>query len=213
MEEISNKTIAALLVVAMVLSLSGTFFSLNKLNMLQSGVTGYATAYNDNATATLNLASVTSITFTTNAVDWGSVQIDTAGGYTECNLTTSSYGQAITGCSAGVTQPNPLVLENDGSVNVKVNITTNETPSSWIGGTNPGFYFIGSNNEAGSCDSSTGNLVTTETALSTAEVTLCSNLTFDNTADTLNLDLKAEVPYNAPTGQKTVKITAYAEAV
>ena len=211
MEEISNKTIAALLVVAMVLSLSGTFFSLNKLNMLQKGVTGYATAYNDNATATLTLSSVTSIIYTTNSVDWGTGSVDTSNGYTECNLTTSNLA-AYSGCSNFNAQPAPLVLENDGTVNVKVNITANETPSSWIGGTNPGFYFVGSNNEANSCDPSTGNLVTTETALSTSEVTLCENLTYDNGADALNIDLKAQVPYDAPTGSKIVQITAYAEA-
>ncbi len=212
MEEISNKTIAALLVVAMVLSLSGTFFSLNKLNMLQQGVTGYATQYNDNATATLTLSSVTSIIFTTDAVDWGTISIDTAGGYTECNLTTEHYGAspAISGCSGIVTIPDSLVLENDGSVNVKVNITANDTPANWIGGTNPGFYFNSSENETGAC---AGTLVTTETALSTDEVTLCTNLTFDNTHDALNLDLKAQVPYDAPTGTKVVKITAYAEAI
>ncbi len=212
MEEISNKTIAALLVVAMVLSLSGTFFSLNKLNMLQKGVTGYATAYNDNATATLSLASVTSITYTTNAVDWGTGSVDTSNGFTECNLTTSGLA-AYSGCLNFNAQPAPLVLENDGTVNVKVNITANETPSSWIGGTNPGFYFVGSDNEAGSCDATTGNLVTTETALSTTEVTLCANLSYDNANDALNLDLKAQVPYDAPTGSKIVKVTAYAEAI
>ena len=207
MEEISNKTIAALLVVAMVLSLSGTFFSLNKLNMLQKGVTGYATT--DTATATLQLQEVTSIVFQTghDAVDWGTGSVDTSNGYTECNLTTSNLS-AYSGCVDFNAQPEPFILENDGSVNANVTINASADPSSWIGGTNPGFYFNASNYEPGSC---AGTLASGETPLNTTEVMLCTNLTFDNSKDTLTLDLKAEVPYDAPTGSKSVTVTAYAQ--
>jgi hypothetical protein len=51
MEEVSNRTIAGLLVVAMVISLTGTFFSLSKLDMLQKDGTVTGFGINPNATA------------------------------------------------------------------------------------------------------------------------------------------------------------------
>jgi len=210
MEEISNRTIAALLVVAMVISLSGTFLSLSKLNAVQSGTyTGFATA--ENGTAKLNILSSTSIKFDVPTINWTNGTVNAS--YSECNLSTTNYPAYTAGCVGFASpRPGPLLLENDGNQNVNVTIQASANAGGWIGGTSPAAYIKASNNESNSCDSG-ATFLQTSTSFTTTYQVLCSNFTYDNTRDTINIDMLVTVPQNAPSGPKSVQVEANATAV
>lgn len=214
MEEVSNRTLAGLLVVAMVISLTGTFFSLSKLDMLQQDGTITGFALNPNATATLNIDDLTSIEFLVNSVNWGTGTVNSSNNLF-CNLTTSNMSSATnlsTSCVGFVsTPPGFLVLNNDGNRHVSVTLAANETPSTWLGDSSGRLYYEVYNNQTSACTGT--RLLTADNSLTTTPTSICTNLTFTNGQDTLNIPLKVRVPYNISTGQKTVRLTAVATAV
>ena len=213
MEEVSNRTIAALLIVAMVISLSGTFLSLSKLNAVQSGsFTGFAT--NPAGTAKLNLTSTTSIKFDVQVINWSDGYLN--GSINQnCNLSTTGYAGAYTSSCVNFAspKPGPLVIENDGNRNVNITVQAGQDPGTWIGGTAPsaaGAWIKSSDNESGSCVS---NQLIASTAFTTSPLELCGNLTYVNTADTVNIDMLVSIPQNAAPGVKSVQVQANATAV
>jgi hypothetical protein len=212
MEEVSNRTIAGLLVVAMVISLTGTFFSLSKLDMLQRDtVTGFATA--PNATATLSIDDVASIMFLIDTVNWGTGSVDSNVNHF-CNLTTLNMSAIshTAACSADFNPPpQPLVLKNDGNVHVSVTLAANATPADWLGDSSGRLFFEVYRNQT--TDACAGGTAAGEnTVLNTDAVNVCTAFTFNAGQDQLNIPLKVMVPYNV-TGAKTVKLTATATAI
>ena len=65
--EISNKTLALLLVAAIVVSIGGTLISLNNVNQ---GITGHVTS-NATGTTSVNVGAVTTLRFDISSVDFG----------------------------------------------------------------------------------------------------------------------------------------------
>ena len=90
-DEISNKTLAFLLVVAIAISLGGTFVSMNRLNTLMNlpGVTGFATA-NSTGTANVTITASASIRFAVNNLDFGIGAVNSSAGNTVCSLASGS---------------------------------------------------------------------------------------------------------------------------
>lgn len=213
MTDVTNRTVAALLFVAMAVTVFSTAITLNKLNVLQGGdLTGFAS--NPNATATLNVTGTTSIVFRVAAVDWenGTVNTDVAN---NCNLTTAGWiGAGYQGCT-GFASPLPgdLILENDGNQNASITLQLNETPDSWIGGNAAlaAMYAEPRDNESGSCLGSPGLQNITFTTTGTEP--LCSDFQYEDPNDQMNIGLKVTIPDSAPPGQKSVRITATATAI
>ena len=214
MEEVSNRTIAGLLVVAMVISLTGTFFSLSKLDMLQkdSGFTGFG--INPNATASLEIGDVTSIDFLVVSVDWGAGSVNSTDNVF-CNLTTLNYssgGYSSACVDFAGTQPGMLVLKNDGNRHVSVTLTTNASSAAWLGDSSGAIYFEAYDNNTNPCKSGRAGLNTLIPA-TPSTATVCTNFTFTAGEDQLNIPLLAKVPYNISTGVKNVQLRAVATAV
>ncbi|MFT4309589.1 MAG: hypothetical protein ACMXYL_03825 [Candidatus Woesearchaeota archaeon] len=210
MENISNRTIAGLLIVAMVISLTGTFFSLSKLDAIQNEglLTGFAT--NPNATAALEITDLTAIDFIVQEVDWGQGTVNSTDNLF-CNLTTVNMSVAVhSSACTDFNAPQPmLVLKNIGNQVVSVTLNTNATPEEWIGDSSGNLYFEVYENLSGSC---TGTRAGVDTVLSTGTENLCTEFLFASGSDQLNVPIKVQVPYNV-TGAKSVRITATATAV
>ncbi len=133
MAEISNKTLALLLIIAIVISLGGTFVSLNRLYNLKKifvpEITGLAT---DTGTLSLTISENVAINFSVNdTMNWGTGAVDT--GKTTC-LLQSNYtnGSALTYSGDAITNNctqddfqtvGNFVVENIGNRNVTLNIT------------------------------------------------------------------------------------------
>lgn len=130
MAEISNKTLALLLVVAIVISLAGTFVALNRLSQFHlPRVTGLATS---SGTLSIEVAESVSINFSSATMDFGAGAVDSGkeGCLVQNNYTNGSAltitGDAIdNNCTADPFTGNAsnFVVENIGNRNVTLNIT------------------------------------------------------------------------------------------
>ncbi len=214
MEEISNKTLAILLIGAIVISLGGTLISLNRLARIRIPlITGFAPT--DDATLALTISSLTEVNWTTASIDWGSGTV--AAGYDFCTLDTMQ-GSLTANCTgfAPANGGGNLVLENIGNKNVSLNITISNNAAGFIGDGatySAEYYWNFSNAEADSCPATSLELTEGQWYLAnTTTIIVCNStgggfLANDN-SDTLNFDVRILIPSDATPGSKTSTITA-----
>lgn len=116
--EITNKTLGLLLIAAIVVSLGGTFVSLNKLG--DTSTTGYATN-NQSGTVQLVVGSSLSILVTDDTINFGTCSPQAT------HITLDSENGAGVGdnihCQTG-TFPDYLTVQNDGNKDANVTVRT-----------------------------------------------------------------------------------------
>jgi len=205
--ELSNKSLALLLVVAIVISVGGTMVSLSKLNSIR--YTGFASSSNSpQGTANLTINSSLVLTFVVSNVNFGTGYTNDSGaGIEQCVMDTNGSANSADciGFNSGVS---PFVLRNDGNKNLNVSISANENATTFISGTNPVFQFFIEDNETGSC--TTPN-PTVWTDMNTTSVDMCGTgglLANPSTSDELRIHIKVSVPQDAIPGAKTATLTA-----
>ena len=141
----TDTIIAGLLVVSIVVSAVSLITPPQKLISL-TGLSGFALA--TNATAQLSLTETVSVTFITSSASWGAVSVRanvTNPTTIYCDLYTVGDGQTnSTGNCASIATSTVqrLVLNNDGSENVSVQLASNTTAAQLLGGTSPAFQWI-----------------------------------------------------------------------
>ena len=204
--DISNKTLAWLLVGAIIVSILGTFTALNRIQRL--GITGAAT---ENATGQTQLQVQTSasIRFADDTVDFGSWQVN-ASAYTNCTIETETPS-ASSGCIGGSAPNDYLVIENDGNVNfTSVNLKSNATAAQFIGGNSSIVKFqwkIADNETPGpSCSALYQDDDWHDVDTSASGVKICDDFNFLNDKDSLRVYFRIVIPYDAPQGVKTAQI-------
>ncbi len=222
MAEISNRTLAALLVLAIVISLGGTIVSLNKIKTLQFfGTTGFATS--DTGKVYLNVTPTASIRFAVNTTNFGTGYTKSGHNCTmyinKSNSTSAITRSKSTYCYGGwqsfdTSSEMPLILENDGNVYVNVTISSDKTASTFIGGSEPvapEFQWKIANNESNSCKNDTG-VPYDWTDVTTTDVVLCHNLSYISNENSMAIGLKVVIPYDTPNKgtQQSATITATA---
>jgi hypothetical protein len=206
MDEISNKTLATLLVVAIVISLAGTFFAMRGVSQVTNVITGALPTATGTTKVYIN--QTVSITLRNNNVDFGagyrnsSVVADAA----ECNLT-SSAAQPSCWVNTGTYNPSDFWLENDGNVyaNVTINSTVaanyfNTCGTTTIIAGDPDYTWAGKELASGGCGAAYGTLDTSEGQFTGAHQLLCTNLSADDSVDDFNVTIKLYVP-TGPSGQ------------
>lgn len=214
-EDISNKTLAILLAVSIVISLGGLLVFMTKGG---EDITG--AAISPVALARINITARASINWTVNTVDWGTGYVNGSAQY--CVLNTEGENNPLN-CTNFTTVTQALLLENDGNRIVSVNISSNVTPAEFIGGTDPWFQWKLSNNESNSCGShNAGNNCyvnssalqnQTYTTVFTTPVEICPCFKFQNSNDTINTNLQVKVPSDSYTGVREATLTAIATVI
>jgi len=143
MPEVSNKSLAFLLVGAIILSLFGTMISLGRLGKIAAPpiITGQATS--GQGTASVNIASMLNIMLVTSAIDFGTCYPNTSrtAGYADrLDSNDTSEGGVSDGKCTGLT-PNPqnITIRNLG--NQDANVTVNIDNNTMTGGSNQSLYF------------------------------------------------------------------------
>ena len=221
MGEISNRTVLALLIATLVISLGGTYISLSAVNnkLVSLGlapITGFATIPNGTATVTVN--TISSIKFSKASVAFGSGNVNAPGGYNNCTLTTLDEGNSP-GCS-DFSNASGFTVVNDGNANLSVDLKSNISAANFISGSAL-FLWNVSVNESGSCVNATGprSAVSPNTSgdcasadsscgsifegVSTSNKNICPSLLYNDGNDALNIDINITIPYDAETGAKT----------
>lgn len=204
MEDISNKTLALLLVIAIVVSLVG-IFTAEKGGVLT--ISGRAT---DTGTAAFEQLSIASINVT-GAINFGAGRVDIG---SQSATLDSSNGVTTNGNWTGYGAVG-LLIENDGTVNISVDVQANETSSSFIGGqsASPTLKYKIHEEETGSCPDGIANgtvfalFGATGTDVKDEDARVCNSLLVDPTKNSLNCTIQLVVPADATTGARQVLLT------
>jgi len=226
MAEISNKTLALLLIAAIIISLGGMFITLNRLKQIfvpGVAVTGLAT---DEGTLTLTIAENVLVNFTIDTMDWGTGAIDS--GKSKCLLqsnftngsATGPWGVAGNNCTVDTFYGNVsgFVVENQGNRNVSLNITGG-TATTLFGAEGGGYRFnitnkpnnVACQNASGESGWSTSAQVGDDyneqiswtSFAGTTEITLCCcnetmyGMPYIDGNDTFYIHIQLEVPIDA----------------
>lgn len=228
MGEISNKTIVALLVVALVVTVVGTVVSVSKLSGIGGKYSMLTGAYTESTgTTTVNVYGVVSLS----VVD-GTVQFDTGYYNTSC---TTNYGilysnQTGTGdwsCwlnSSGDTHDMTLAanqpahhLQNNGTVNINLSVDTDQGHAESFLCENDDCTSNTASVEIGAEEADGGSaclttLLSSWTTLldATSETTndICTQLNFEDTNNEVNVTFRLTVPDDTGTGgSKTLTLT------
>jgi hypothetical protein len=216
MADISNKTLGVFLLGAMIVSLGGFFIAFNHLDT----VTGRAVT--DTGTTNFTINSTISVAFIQNNVDFGSGIVNATDAH-NCTLNTTGPGMLNGGvnptggpdCIGFNASLQPLRIQNQGTVNVTLNITFSQIASTFIGGTTPSFTYRSSWNETTSSCGGNGlnaNISVNEVAAANTNISVCNATRFNwvTGSRTLNLDLGIKIPQDAAPGTRLVTITAFA---
>jgi hypothetical protein len=205
--EISNKALAILLVLAIVVSIGGAVVNMAKLSEFSGiiptikGITGMGTT----GTVNVSLQATTNLNVTQTFVDFGV-------GYVTTNMfgaRVNSTGNRTNWTVVGTFTPLNLQLENIGNVNLSVSVSSDKSATTYLGGTNPVFQFAATTKtpDVAACVSGY-NLQSTLTDVTlTTTKNVCSNLGFVAESNELNVSIELIIPYDAPVGNKTVTLT------
>jgi hypothetical protein len=223
--EVSNRTIMALLIATVVVSLGGTYISLSAVNNKLTSIglvpiTGFAVI--PNATATVTVNTISSIKFSQASVAFSTGSVNTASGFNNCTLSTTSASNS--GCTDFSEVSTPFTIENDGNTNLSVELRSNATATTFIG-SGALFLWNVSVSESGSCVNASGTdrtAVQPNTSVgcggttnacgsifesvSTSNKNICPSLLYNDASDSLNIDINISIPYDAPTGTKIAGI-------
>ncbi len=214
MQQISNKTLTLLLLAAIIVSVTGTIMSINRINrLLQVPVVGMASS-SGTGMVNVTIAAQTSITATDAIIQFGSCSPTTNYG---CNVS-SNVSSAECSCTGG-NWPDNLTIKNDGNRDVNVTVQTGSLASSFIGGTTPygaEMYFSTRNaSDNRGCYNITGQGHTYPAAFdgtrgmqwgwsnfsaADTEYLACANLTYGSNTNSFSLFARLFLPANAPAG-------------
>ncbi|MFA6073353.1 MAG: hypothetical protein WC758_04535 [Candidatus Woesearchaeota archaeon] len=207
--ELSNKSLAILLLAAMVVSLGGTIMSLNRMNQVE--YVGFATS----ATGSVNLTVESSKSITTadaNVVNFGTC--NTSAGRTDY-INSELTDNTTSRCSMAAA--NNISVRNDGNIEVAVTIQ--------FGDCAPGFgnasctFLDSSTNEGtlaykttsagrGAYTGGCTGVVATYTAVNgTNNLAACTTLATHPTANSFVTNFRVGLPYDVPVGQSNLVVT------
>lgn len=196
--DLSNKSLALLLVAAIVVSLGGTLISLNKLNQ---GFTGYASgivslSINQSADCVVN----TNVSFGTAAQPSATALVSTD--------SANAYG--FNNCTAPLTCTG-MHINNTGNVHLNVTYASSVDATGFLvsqtglGASDFIYYtrngtYTGSNEGCRINNNTNGNVGTTTTLI-------CQNLSYTDDADMLTMEFNVTVEPDITPGAKSATIT------
>jgi len=199
-----NKTNTFLLIgsiVILVLAIINFSFNLDFMKNL----TGSAT---DTGDVNLTLDAGASISFNVSELNWGQGSVNETYGFAWLvSNGTMLYGTSFNTVTQG------LKIQNDGNVNVTVNLSANNYNATFIGGNEPVYKWKVSNNESDSCAAGTIGVSGFTNVPNAAQSRACTNLSSIDTRDSLNVDIELHVPEDATAEAKGSIITATATGV
>ncbi|USN45868.1 MAG: hypothetical protein H6502_01925 [Candidatus Woesearchaeota archaeon] len=211
--DVSNRTLAMILVAALVVSLGGTMMSLNLLSSMSRGgtdITGFASLAN--GSVLLNVSAQASITLLDSDIDFGNCQPQAGANSTITSDDSNDTASVCTGFNA-----DQFDLQNNGNVQGYVNVTPSKTGEAQ--NTSAGYFILDSQyaedlswlayktTETG--DDCAGTLGTNGgyvnfTAGAMIEHVVCDDL---DPAGTLAIDVAMMVPSGVNTGRHDFNLT------
>jgi hypothetical protein len=201
-QDVSNHTLIAFLVVAIIISVVGTYISLTKLGTLEKAglITGYQTAQGN---ITLTLSQDTTITISPLSISFGS-------GYITNNsewgiLSTNASGKNYFNVTGFDNVTYGFNITNDGNIPLNITVQSDKNCSEFIGTeTNCRFAFWMINMTATACN---GTNQDTLLDFDETQQVVCDSLMPEPNQDKINVNLYLKIPEFAPSGAKLVQLT------
>ena len=245
MDEVSNRTIVALLAVALVVSVAGTLFSVSELselggtyNQLSNELTGAAGSEGWNTstgTSSVEISAVVSLALTDGVVDWGAGYVHPSHprgiAFLDSNKTinipaesawvndsTGWLENAIPGVALNKSSNMWMVIENNGSTALTLNISADRSADTWLCGNNINcnnknakLEVKAMNNETNACANQLKTLYEgPHLAMNSGggnNVTLCKQFDSNDGSDQLLIWFNASVPKEAQSGAHSITLT------
>jgi len=203
-----------MLLVAIVVSVGGTVFTLSRLD--EFSATGRAT---DSASGTTNftIESELAIRFSTSNVNFGSGFVNSSWPF--CEMGTNGTFQPLN-CVNFTGPTGNLTLENVGNIFANISLAVDRNATAFIGGTGANFTIgVYQNETGGSVHSCAVNTTYNSSFLgkpvdanetSGVGAKVCRALNFSPASNSVKILVNLKIPPNAPGGQHTATFTATA---
>jgi hypothetical protein len=227
MAEVSNKALAILLVGAIVISLAGTLISINKVSQISSfsrrgnQITGMALQDNGNVSLTIQGGAALAVK---RGINFGTVNPN--GSIINISSEVSLIGRGGSNDCSVVANCSGLEIENDGNIPINVTMNSSSNASDLIGGTGANWTFFVANGNS----SNTGNATRPDGGCTMVPPIYNSNawtnfqkntnyiicnssvgagLWYNDTNDTITIEVNLTIPSDAATGIKTAVLSFY----
>jgi hypothetical protein len=211
-ERMSNGLGYAVLVLAVLavgFASVNSYYAFDKYSQI-SDLTGFGTSGYVNVT----VSTVVSVNFTSDTINWGVGSIDN--GQNNASLLAADAGATVTRGNWSTTGIRPLSIENIGSTNVTLKLSSDKDASTLFGGTaaHRRYQLNVTSNDAGACN---GALVSNLSLWRNPNTTspgdqYCSQLGYIDTQDQVNISIILVIPYDGSTGALSSTLTATAAA-
>lgn len=185
------------------LIVSGIVFAVNVGKIVN--ITGRATG-----TANLTIEGTTRINFTTSNINWASGTVGEDRTY--ATLNTSADANAVIGGN-WTSNTAGLILENNGNVNITLDLAAGKTATTLLGGTGPSYSWNISNTEPFSCNETGMNAGLDIFEEVNTSARACGVFGFLDAADEIRIDIALVIPYDSSTGTLGDTITATSTAI
>ena len=205
--EVSNRTLAVLLVAAIVFSVGGTLMSFGKV--ATDGVTGYSTN-NESGTLALTVQDSLSITLVTTSINFGNCQLNA----TRDSIFNSSSDNSFSSihdnflCSGGgINIPSNFTVENNGNVDTNITVRTDANGTTVFNNPNSaiGFYAINVSGRPG-CEGA-AQVTPQNLTLINTDYEFCGNLTYQDTNDQVAFIAYNQLNSSSTGGSTAINIT------
>ncbi|MBT3298639.1 hypothetical protein HN385_06940 [archaeon] len=224
----NNKTIVALLAVALVVSLTGTIMSVNEISkvggqwlVISGAVTSSAT---DTGNTTLEILANVGLSVDDFSIDLGSGYVNSSVPFATIDTGETVETQWLNSTNGIHTINDGHTLNNTGSTTVNISVAASvSNADEWLcgdatGATCPGnnswvkVYIADSTFDAcfGFEKTTAGTFLTHNTVI--PSVLLCGNMMPNDGQDQFRVNYVVRIPQEAPTGTKTATFTYTAEA-
>lgn len=132
--KISNKALIILALIAIMVSLAGTWLSLSKLQILE--ITGRSPTPITSGTAQLNVQAQAVVNVSNVSINWGNVAVSQGNDSCEVNSVNGASDRCSTcsGTPCSVADAG-FVFHNIGNVNINISVTAGKSAATFIGGT------------------------------------------------------------------------------
>ncbi len=152
----------------------------------------------------VSLESSIAINFTIDLIDFGSGSVYLNNSYATIDTRGNVQGGNWNPIDEG------FLLENIGNTNVSIDLSFEKTAREYLGGTNPGYYFMFNNLEENSCLDSEMGYEEWVKVNNSEKIRICNDFQFIDLNDSLRIDLRLIIPSDSIMGQRTNSITATA---
>jgi hypothetical protein len=169
------------------------------LSLIQlSKLTGFASS---ESMINLTVETSANINFTSNRINFGSGRVALG----KDNATIDTLGNVIDGNWSSTYQG--FEIENTGNTDIILTLRSDKNASEFLGGTNPSYEFNVSTIGINSCESESFNL-SEWYSLTTSEVMICNNLSYEDNNDNIRIDIMLVIPSDAIIGSKSSNLIA-----